>query len=67
MDAIMVRRAADDFEAMETADAMQSVVGAEVVAIVFERPGLWHVFARYDSATVSPEHIDAAIDEAFAE
>ena len=61
MNAIMVRQASDDFEAMLTADAMQSVMGAEVVSIAFERPGLWHVFAKYDSAVVTPDQVDTAI------
>jgi hypothetical protein len=61
MDAIMVRQARDDFEAMLTAGAMQSVAGVDVVSIVFERPGLWHVFAKYESAVVTSDQIDTAI------
>ena len=78
MDSVMVRQAGDDFYAMQTANAMQSLAGVEVVSIVFqpgvagdpamlrfERPERWHVFAKYDSSRVTPEQVDAAIDQAM--
>lgn len=78
MDSVIVRQAGDDFYVMQTANAMQSLAGVEVVSIVFqsgdagdpairriERPQRWHVFAKYDSGKVTPDQIDAAIDAAI--
>jgi hypothetical protein len=68
LDSVMARQAGDDFYAMQTANAMQSLAGVEVVSIVFQ-PGAysdrWHVFAKYDSSRVTPKQVDAAIDQAM--
>lgn len=78
MNSVMVRQAGDDFLAMQTAHAMQSIEGVEVISIVFQseragdptamsfqRPERWHVFAKYDSNVVSPDQVDSAIDAVF--
>lgn len=78
MDSVMVRQAISDFYALVTANAMQSVKGVDVVSIVFQSgyvgnpmhmtgsvPGVWHVFAKYDSNAVTPAQVDYAIDSAL--
>ncbi len=74
LDSIIVRQASDDFIALKTADAMQSLDSAEVVSIVYQdreplmygQPrGVWHVFAKYDSDKITTDCIDAAIDAAI--
>lgn len=64
-DSVILRRAANDFTAMQTADAMQSLSHVEVVAITY-RPNVllpWHIFAKYSAARVLPPEIDDAISE----
>lgn len=63
LDSVMVRMAVDDFEAFRIADVMQSFQHVEVVSIVFERLGIWHVFAKFASDKVHPDQIDDKIDQ----
>jgi hypothetical protein len=78
INSIMVRRARDDFEAFEMANAMQSLPDVEVVSIVYqeriapnafidcpERPECWHVFCKYNSHAVTIAAIDKAINKAI--
>ncbi len=75
LNAVIVREAGDDFFALKTADAMQSLSYVDVVSVVFQssregdaasgtfaRPERWHVFAKYASDMRTPDDIDAAID-----
>jgi hypothetical protein len=74
LDSIIVRQAADDFKAFQTANAMQSLLHVEVVSVVFQdcepimhgQPrGFWHVFAKFASDQITPEDIDKVIDHAL--
>ena len=69
-DAVIVRRAVDDFWALLTSSAMQSLGGVEVISITYSYSPdndskNWHIFAKYASGIVSTEQIDAAIDLAY--
>lgn len=76
LNAVLVREASDDFFAMKTADAMQSLSYVDVVSVVnqpagetkggFHRPERWHVFAKYASDMRTLEQIDAAIHAELA-
>ena len=64
-DAIMVRRAVDDFGAVRITHAMQSLDGVDVSSVVFkpdDRGGMWCVFAKYSSESISIKAIHEAID-----
>lgn len=72
---IIVRQASDNFYALKTAQAMQSLPHVEVVSIVFEdrepmmhgQPrGFWHIFAKFASDQIATDQIDEAIDRALA-
>ena len=63
MNSIIVRRASDDFYAVLTANAMQSLAGVEVVSVVCDPRNTWHVFAKYRSGIVTTDDIDRAIDD----
>ena len=70
LDSVIVRQAVDDFHALQIATAMQSFSDVEIVSIVFQdcepktaeqQRGRWHVFAKYASVEITPQHIDHAI------
>ncbi len=74
LNSIIVRQASDDFNALQTANAMQSLEHVEVVSIVFQdcepimhgQPrGFWHVFAKFASDQITPDGIDKVIDNAL--
>ena len=66
MDSVIVRQARDDFEALQVANAMQSLLAVEVISIVFQN-GVWHIFAKYASECITPDDIDRVIDAALNE
>ena len=70
-DAMIVRRADDDFRALEIAHAMQSIDGVEVVSVVCQPTSahgamVWHVFAKFDSESVTINAIDESIVQVLA-
>jgi hypothetical protein len=69
LDAVIVREAIDDFDALQIANAMQTVTCVEVFSIVCQPlasplPNVsarWYVFAKFASAMVTTYEIDEAI------
>lgn len=66
--AMIVRQAANDFDALLIANAMQSIDGVEVVSVTVEvsypYEGVWRVFAK-QSTDVPIKWIDDAIAAAM--
>ena len=68
---VIVRHCRNDFHAIQTSDAMQSIGGVEVLSVVCQPivqiastariECRWHVFAKYDSSRVTPAEIDDVI------